>query len=646
MAAAAAPVPAPPNPLLRNLGQIGDWMNVEAERIADEEDTNPSADANDFAVFLEMAVNDDFLVNNPALGGQLVGPPGWEQEIRRLVMIVWGDPKMTTRQKIENIAGNLRRPQGGRRRRRRGGAKTEAELYEWLAANASKLCEDARPPWWVDQTAGGFAEFLVNVVSVNLGDEPPPGWATALTRRVKKVWADEKIDPDFWDCVEFVNKVADLKLGGADKENKPPAAAAARTWDEVWDYMGEQFNRIVAAETETPASDGGEFGRWLADTIAGEMDGIMPDGFTDRVEELSRTHWQRGNVRSWLESILSNLRPPRRVLAAEGKPRDGGHRPDEQFSSPVLKVLKAMSINKIEVVGTAGDHKAMYSSDYDLMESVPLTAKATKQFQSLVKKAGEVGVVTDIKCGEVPEWNLATSDTYNREKERDALAKLHDGGIITGTEFKQGQALLRKGLKGLSLVTTRQELRFGVLRWTPAEVAKGKKTYRGRTFTLKECFTTGMTKVDLVAWVGDRYAEVSNIIGWTKKGKLIIPPVDSLKQDIDRYASEGNWFKVAKRLYSLAKQQGKGKTMKDLEKVLNSHLGNIGTVVSDLELLKEFPAETKKHRAEGLDEMRDRMAKLYYPKYDHATNPATLLPGLWTTLQDATKKELVKLGLV
>jgi len=263
-----------------------------------------------------------------------------------------------------------------------------------------------------------------------------------------------------------------------------------------------------------------------------------------------------------------------------------------------------------------------------------------------VKKAAGVGVVTDIKCGEVPEWNLATSDTYNREKERDALAKLKDGGIITDTEFKQGQSLLRKGLKGLSLVTTRQQLRFGVLRWTPAEVAKGKKEYRGRTFTLKECFTTGMTKVDLVAWVGDRYSEVSSIIGWTKKGKPVIPPVDSLKQDIDLFASEGNWFKVAKRMYSLAKQQGKGKTMKDLEKLLNSHLGNIGTVVSDLELLKEFPAETKKHRAEGLDEMRDRMAKLYYPKYNHAMNPATLLPGLWTTLQVESKKELVRLGLV
>jgi hypothetical protein len=119
-----------------------------------------------------------------------------------------------------------------------------------------------------------------------------------------------------------------------------------------------------------------------------------------------------------------------------------------------------------------------------------------------------------------------------------------------------------------------------------------------------------------------------------------------MKQDIDLYASQGNWFKVAKRLYSLAKQQGKGKTMKDLEKVLNSHLGQIGTVVSDLELLKEFPTETKKHRAEELDEMRDRMAKLYYPKYDHATNPSTLLPSLWYDLQAATKKELVKLGLV
>ena len=501
---------------------------------------------------------------------------------------------------------------------------TEDELYAWLVKNAERICDfdaGAEPI----QTPDQLVQRLVALIMEDAGlMDMPMGWMTRLRRRVRKVWEDEDIDPEFWDCVEFINKVADLKLAGGTKPPKPMvqrlgirSVQKARV-DELYELDDQAKNLRAAARTlmGVMMNDKSPQTRTNYDVVAAEL---------KRVEEK-----------------LKKAKQENERLLTIGK---GGHRPIEQFSTPVRKVLEAMSIHEVNVVGSAGDHKAMYSADFDLMESVPLTNKATQQFQLLVKRACAVGVVTDIKCGQVPEWNLVDGN-YDREKERDALAKLHDGGIITDTEFKHGQSLLRKGLRGLSLVTTRQELRFGVLRWTPTEVAKGKKVYRGRTFTLKECFTTGITKVDLVAWIGDRYAEVSSIIGWTKNGKPVVPPVDTMKQDIDLYASQGNWFKVAKRLYSLAKQQGKGKTMKDLENVLNSHLGQIGTVVSDLELLKEFPTETKKHRAEELDEMRDRMAKLYYPKYDHATNPSALLPTLWYDLQAATKKELVKLGLV
>jgi len=215
---------------------------------------------------------------------------------------------------------------------------------------------------------------------------------------------------------------------------------------------------------------------------------------------------------------------------------------------------------------------------------------------------------------------------------------------VTDAEVKRAKALLKPHLTLREQVEARKELRFGVLRWTPAEVKKGVLRYRGRDFRLEDAMkSSGITKVDLVAWVKDKYVEVSNILLWTHGGKPYahLPEVTrAIREDILVFRDEGKFMKMAKRMYSVAKLKGFVQDQHDLLDILNSHLGAVYTVVGDLELLDEFPQATKSKRREQLALMRDRMAKLYFPEFDGATSPRALIPRLRVVLEDATRKAL------
>jgi hypothetical protein len=326
---------------------------------------------------------------------------------------------------------------------------------------------------------------------------------------------------------------------------------------------------------------------------------------------------------------------------------DGGRLP-EQFSEPVYTLLKALSLGDVNLMGSNDDPRIMYSADYDMLEMPIFRKSSVKQFQALIKRAGKVGTITDIKCGEVPEWNLLRTKTYSREKELKRLQELWQEKIITDAEVREAQKLLQPNLTIPELYKARKELRFGVLRWTPADVARGSIRFRNHTVYLEEAMKTkGITKVDVVAWVKEKYVEVSNILLWTHRGKPyadVKNVANSLKEDLVVFAYDGNFMKVAKRLYSLAKVTGRDR--EGLERILNSHLGAVYLVVSDLKLLEEFPnAITPARKRKQLDSLRDQMSKLYFPEFHEAKNPKTLLPKLEETLQTEVKKELEKINL-
>lgn len=368
--------------------------------------------------------------------------------------------------------------------------------------------------------------------------------------------------------------------------------------------------------------------------------GVMKDAFSSEYDQM-----ELDQVNQVLRDPKGRPQPAANVLlkVLERVTRIGGSRKfPEQFSTPLRKVLKAVSLGEPHVMGSSDDYKVMYSGDYDLLETAPLNVRG---FKALVKRAKRVGTITDVKVGEVPEWQMLRGDEYNRKAELEHLGKLWQGKVVTDEEVRQAKKVLKEHMTPSELVEARKELRFGVLRWTPAEVASGIKKYRGRTFRLEEAMKTpGITKVDVVAWVKDKYVEVSNIVLWThgRETYADLPELArSLGEDLLYYEAEGRFMKVAKRMYSLAKVKGYVQDQEDLLSILNSPLGAVYTVVGDLELLEEFPdAVTPARKREQLDGIRDRMAKLFFGEFEHATDPRKLLPRLRDVLEAETRKAL------
>jgi len=331
-----------------------------------------------------------------------------------------------------------------------------------------------------------------------------------------------------------------------------------------------------------------------------------------------------------------------------------------QFSAPLRRILKAISIGQPNVVGSSADHRVQYYADYDLIETIQATAGSIKAFTRLIQKCERVGKITDIKCGEVSEWNLMTKvkvsankvHNYDQAKELKHLRELWQNEIITHEEFMEAERELKPELTTVEALNLKKDLRFGVVRWTPKEVIQGHKQLRDEsTFYLEEAVkSNGLTKVDLIAWVKDKYVEFSNIIIWTRRnGKPYLhatPLKESLKESVLQFHAEGNFIKVAKRMLSLSKLYHDTETTDKIITILNSYIGALYLVVADIQVLEEFPDQTKPKRRKELDFMRDRFAKLYFPKYNSATPSTKLIPELEQTLQDETRKELTEAKLL
>jgi len=330
----------------------------------------------------------------------------------------------------------------------------------------------------------------------------------------------------------------------------------------------------------------------------------------------------------------------------------------EQYSTRLRTILKAISIGEPNVVGSAVDPRLMYSADVDCIQELPVTTGNVRKFQRMVQRADKVGTITDLKIGEFPEWNLLSKvkigkrgvRKYNQGKELAHLKGLYDSKIIGHDEFMLGTDLLKPKLSLEEFFVAQKALRFGVFRWSKAEVLQGEKVLSdGSQLRLMDAFKSpGITKLDLVAWDGLKYIEVSNILLWRKrKGDYYAKMGPSIQDNILQFLLEGNYMKVAKRMFALAKGKGQVRVLDRLLPILNSQLGKLYIVLSDLKLLEEFPnATTTARRRKQLDLMRNAVAKLYYPEFEGAVPSTKLIPVLEDVLQREVRDALKEADLL
>jgi hypothetical protein len=257
-------------------------------------------------------------------------------------------------------------------------------------------------------------------------------------------------------------------------------------------------------------------------------------------------------------------------------------------------------------------------------------AKLRKQFQGIVARLRKMPNVylQDIKAGVIPEWRILPEDSgvkgkkvvgYDYDASVKKVEELLKNKIITPSEATDAKALLHRSPSVAQYLAAKDLLKFHVVRWTPLEIAKNKKTLRdGRSYTLEEAFLSPATaKLDLIALVqNNRYTDFSINYEFKNKGKTLNPVREdigeSLQEDVDANVATGNYFKALKRQFALAKFKDDKKTMERLLEILNSDLGRLYQIVSDIRTLEDVLAtgNLKTIRYE-IDQFKGRLANVY-----------------------------------
>lgn len=306
----------------------------------------------------------------------------------------------------------------------------------------------------------------------------------------------------------------------------------------------------------------------------------------------------------------------------------------KNYPADALRVIKAMSITNledIEIVGSQSLRSQQYAADYDMFETV--SSKASKAtalpifvycFKSIIKRLLKLKdcYIADIKAGAVPEYELVEGRIeagrvigFNYKR---AIERLEAMTFLDAAEKAEAHKLLFERPTVGQWLRAKDMLRFHVVRWTPKQCLRGYVELRdGRQFTLEDAFqSNGRTKIDVVAFIQSRFTDFSCIYVFKgKEGIYNAMGDDTIKEDILSLSLAGNFFKVAKRMFSLAARTGRKNDLLKLNELLNSDLGLLYSILSDINTMLFLLDEEKnipiqKIRDE-LDAFRSRIANIY-----------------------------------
>ena len=343
-----------------------------------------------------------------------------------------------------------------------------------------------------------------------------------------------------------------------------------------------------------------------------------------------------------------------------------------QYTEPVREVIDTLSITQSPtILGSAADRTIIYAADLDIRDNVNWSSAFPRRFQNLVYRLEHKTDmrVTDIKAGVIHEWNILENAyvtkgvvmNYNCDQALDKMKSLYDRMIINKEEFESGKHLLIHHPSPLQFLVAQKALRFGLVRWTPKDVAHGFVTLRdGTKLRLGDALLQrSIVKVDIIAWVESRFIECEAVYNINKDGRsLVLTTPEEIKQGIKEslliFASEHNWMKVAKRMYSLSKMDNATTIQECLRKyIFNAEIGRLYSILSDaqsLQVLKEESVtkedEERIHRE--TDGFRGRLSTITIPALLKPVDPFSkgFVEKLDKVLQPLVKTSLSSLKLL
>lgn len=313
----------------------------------------------------------------------------------------------------------------------------------------------------------------------------------------------------------------------------------------------------------------------------------------------------------------------------------------QNYSSDVVKILETMSFTKgksVALVGSQAVRSQIYASDFDGFEVVKVSAPSkeaalnslVKQFQDIIKALRGMPncFIGEFKAGSKEEWRVFPTaqrlEQYNASKALEKAEELQRKKLLTRDELR-AMNQIKPTLSPAQFLKLRHDLRPHIVRWTPAEILAGHKRLRdGSTMTLQQAFESPtIAKLDVIGFIqNNKFAEFSILYEFQWNGTVLNPvPLDveqALLDDIELYKGEGDWFKTAKRMFSLAKFKNDKRQMEKLLPLLNSDAGLAYVVAGDiralLALLEEGVKPSKKIRFE-IDQFVGRLGNIYSPRY-------------------------------
>jgi hypothetical protein len=309
------------------------------------------------------------------------------------------------------------------------------------------------------------------------------------------------------------------------------------------------------------------------------------------------------------------------------------------YPDDALQVIRSMSFTdgkEVNIVGSMSLRSQIYAGDYDAFETVPTHGSTEQAVRDLVRKFKQIikqieaipnTYISDIKTGSVEEWKLIF-EPYNHTKSLEQLETLFKDNIISSSTYHEGKKRIKPRVTKLEYLMLQRDFRPNVIRWTSREVLLGfKRLQDGRKFTLEEAFQTPIiTKLDVIAWVqNNRYTDFSIIYQFKHKTKTLNPGFKdlelSIRENIFVLYREGNFYKMAKRMFSLAKVKGYTPILEKLSILFNGDVGrlymvygDIGTIESLLDLRQ--PISNTKLDFE-IDQFKGRLSNISLEKYVH-----------------------------
>jgi len=333
-------------------------------------------------------------------------------------------------------------------------------------------------------------------------------------------------------------------------------------------------------------------------------------------------------------------------------------------ASEVLRMMSFSNGKNVRIVGSMSLRSQIYAGDYDAIEVVDIIGTKqlvvrdlVKQFKQIVKELASLPntYVGDIKSGSIEEW-VIINDTYDYKKSIEQLEKLHKEGIITPAEYRDGKKRINPSVSKLELLALRRDFRPNIIRWTPRDILLGFKILKDkRKFTLVEAFQTPtITKLDVVSWVqNNRFTDFSMIYQFRNNGRNInnitVDIETSIRENIFTLYHEGNYFKMAKRIFALAKYKEYIDVLEKLSPLFNGDVGrlymvygDIGTLESLFDITDSIPYSKLNFE---IDQFKGRLSNIALEKYIRHENELFSMIDKLTKIHGSNykRKEIIEL---